>query len=66
MHFFLRANHVPYMTKTLCKAIMRRYELEIKYLKNVTIENKAKYKKQKNSCSNSIKRSGKKFIQTQN
>ena len=45
---FLRANHVPYMKKSLCKAIMRRPDLEIKHLKNRTIENKAKYKKQKN------------------
>ena len=30
---------------------MRRSELETKYLKNKTIENKAKRKKQKNFCS---------------
>ena len=32
----LRASHVPYMTKTPRKAIMKRTELEYKYLKNKT------------------------------
>ena len=31
---FVRANDVPYMTKALRKAIMKRSELESKYLKN--------------------------------
>ena len=35
----LRANHVPYMTKALRKAIMKRSELENKYVKNKTNEN---------------------------
>ena len=35
----LRANHVPYMTKALRKAIMKRSELESKYVKNKTNEN---------------------------
>ena len=52
---FLRANHVPYMTKSLGKAITRRTELVSKYLKNRTIENKTKYKKQKNYCKRSYK-----------
>ena len=39
---FLRANDVPYMTKSLRKAIMRQSELEIKYLKNRIIETKSK------------------------
>ena len=34
----LRANHVPYMTKALRKAIMKRSELENKYVKNKTNE----------------------------
>ena len=32
----LRANHAPYITKTLRKAIMRRFQLETKYLKTKT------------------------------
>ena len=35
----LRANHVPYMTKALRKAIMKRSKLESKYVKNKANEN---------------------------
>ena len=47
----LRANHVPYMTKALRKAIMKRSELESKYVKNKTNENLKPYKKQRSFCS---------------
>ena len=47
----LRANHVPYMTKALRKTIMKRCELESKYVKNKTSENLKPYKKQRNFCS---------------
>ena len=51
---FLRANHAPYITKTVRKAIIRRSQLEIKYLKTQT---KLKlYKKHKNCCSKLYKR----------
>ena len=47
----LRDNHVPYMTKALRKAIMKRSQLESKYVKNKTSENlyrdKANYIKKK-------------------
>ena len=42
------ANQAPYMTKTLRKAIMRRSELDSKYLKNKTTEKKTRFKKQNN------------------
>ena len=42
----LRAGHVPYITKTLSKAIMKRSKLENKYVKNKTNENLKSYKKQ--------------------
>ena len=58
---FLRANHTPYMTKSLRKTNLRLSELESKYLKNRTIENKAKYKKQNNICSKLYKKERKKF-----
>ena len=41
----VRANHVPYMTKALRKAILKRSALENKYLRNNTTENKIHYKK---------------------
>ena len=48
----VRANHAPYMNRTLRKAVMKRTELERKHLKNRTNENRIRYKKQKNFCSN--------------
>ena len=57
----IRANHVPYMTKPLRKAIMKRSQLENKYLKNSSNENKIRYKKQKNFRSRSYKKERKKF-----
>ena len=57
----LRFNQAPYMTKALHKAIMRRSELESKYFKNKTNENKARFKKQKIFCSKLYKKERKKF-----
>ena len=53
---FLRANHAPYISKTLSNAIMRRSELETKYLKTKTQTNLKLYKKHKNLCSKLYKR----------
>ena len=52
----LRASHVPYMTKTLAKAIMKRKELELKYLKNETDINLRSCKKQRDFCSKLYKK----------
>ena len=52
----VRANQVPYMTRTLRKAIMMRSKLENNFLKNSTLENKIAYKKQKNFCSKLYKK----------
>ena len=49
-------SHVPYMIKTLIKAIMKRTELEIKYLKNKTDINLKAYKKQRKFCSKLYKK----------
>ena len=57
----LRSNQAPYMTKALRKDIMRRSELESKYFKNKTNENKARFKKQKIFCSKLYKEERKKF-----
>ena len=59
----LRANHVPYMTKALRKAIMKRSELESKYVKNKTNENLKSYKKQRNFCSKLYKKERKKYYE---
>ena len=59
----LRADHVPYMTKALRKAIMKRSELESKYVKNKTNENLKSYKKQRNFCSKLYKKERKKYYE---
>ena len=41
---FVTRNQTPYMTTQLRKVIMRRSELESKYLKNRTIDNKTKFR----------------------
>ena len=47
----LRANHAPYITKTLRNAFMRRSQLETKYLKTKTQTDLKLYRKHKNFCS---------------
>ena len=59
---FIRANEVPYMTKALRKAIMKRPELKSKYLKNKSNQNIKIYKKQKAFAANCVKRGKKHFI----
>ena len=46
-HKTVRANHAPYMSKALRKAIMKVSKLERKYLKNTTSEYKKVHSKQK-------------------
>ena len=58
---FLRANHAPYITKTLRKVIMRKSHLETKYLKTKTQSDLKLYKKQKNVCSKLYKRQRRKY-----
>lgn len=59
---FRTENHVPQMKKSSCKAIMQRTEIESKYLKNRTIENKTKCKKQNNYCKRLYKQERKVFF----
>ena len=52
----IRANHAPYMTKTLRKAIMKRSELEKIYVENKTNENLNLIKSKEITAVNYIKR----------
>ena len=61
---FLRAKHAPYITKTLRKAIMRRSQLETKYLKTKTQTDLKLYKKHKNFCSKLHKRDRRKYYES--
>ena len=57
----IRANHKPYVTKTLRKAIMRRSYLENKFYKNRSAENKKAFKKNFFYCNRLYKRERKSF-----
>ena len=60
----LRTNHAPYITKTLRKAIMRRSQLETKYLKTKTQTDLKLYKKHKNFCSKLYKKERRKYCES--
>ncbi len=57
-----RANHKPYMTKCLRKAIMRRSALENKYYKDKSAETQQAFKKQKNFTNKLMKKEKKKYF----
>ena len=57
----IRANHVPYMTKTLRKAMMHGSQLETKYRKQPTDINSERYKKRKKICSKLHRKERKKY-----
>ena len=62
----LRANHAPYMSKTLPETIMRRSYLEKTYFKKRTDHSLKAYKKQKNYCSRLYKKERKNFFSSLN
>ena len=51
-----RANHKPYVTKAMWKAIMKRSKLAKKYRTRAIEENKKAFKKQRNFCNRYKKR----------
>ena len=55
----IRNNNQPFMTKTLRKAIMKRYKLRNKFNEERDIGNWSEYKRQRNLCSNLLKQSKK-------
>ena len=61
---FLKANHAPYLTKSLRKAIMLRSQLETKYLKTKTQTDLKLYKKHKNFRSKLYKRERRKYYES--
>ena len=58
---FIRANHAPYMNKSLRKAIMRRSQLQSKYFKTKDMSDYVKFKKQRNFVSKMHRKEKKKF-----
>ena len=57
----IRGNNAPFMNKNLSKAFMNRARLRNRYFKNPTTENKLSYTKQKNFCTNLLKREKRKY-----
>ena len=57
----VRANEVPYMTKTLRKAISNRSRLENRYYKDKSSESLRVFKRQKNYCSKLYKKERKRY-----
>ena len=55
-------NQMPFITKDLSKAIMKRSRLRNNFLKNRTGENKALHTKQRNCCVSLLKKSKKKYF----
>ena len=60
----LKANHAPYITKALRKAIMKRSYLENLYFKKRTPESMKKYQKQKNFCMKLYKKERRKYFES--
>ena len=58
---FVRANEVTYITKALQKAIMKRFEVESKYLKNKNYQNMKFIKSKKTFAANYIREEKKLF-----
>ena len=54
-------NQLPFMNKTLSKAIMHRTRFRNKYLRNKTDENKRKYTKQRNYCVSLLRKSKREY-----
>ena len=62
----IRANNMPYMTKTLRKAIMRRSALKNKFYKIKTFEYQNAFRKQRNFCNRLYKREKRKYFNSLN
>ena len=63
---YLRANNSPFMTKSLCKAIMERFRLRNKFLKLKNNDSKKAYNKQGNYCVGLLRQVKKQFYENLN
>ena len=62
----IRANHKPYVTKEMRKAIMDRSRLQNKFFKYGTVESHLAFKRQRNFCNRLYKREKKNFYSNLN
>ena len=63
---FLRGNHMPFMTKDLSKAIMKRSNLRKKYLDQKNTYNRRRYNEQRNYCVTLLRRTKKIYFNNLN
>ena len=62
----IRANNMPYMTKTLRKAIMRRSAFKNKFYKSKSLQDENAFNKQRNFCNRLYKREKRKYFNSLN
>ena len=58
----IRGNQAPFMNKSVSKIIMQKYEVRNKYLKWPSRENFFNYKKVKNICNSSARKSEREYF----
>ena len=63
---YVRANHGAFMTKELRKAIMTRSKLKNIYNRNKTVDAKSDYNKQRNFCTNLLRKTKLSYFQRLN
>ena len=62
----VRANHKPYVSKEMRKAIMLRSQLQNKLFKHGTVDYQIAFKRQRNYCNRLYKRERKKYYNNLN
>ena len=62
----IQNDNQPFVTKTLRKAFMKRSKLRSKFNEEINIENWSEYKRQRNLCSNLLKKSKKRYFNNLN
>ena len=62
----VRANHKPYVSKEMRKAIMLRSQLQNKLFKHGTVDYQTAFKRQRNYCNRLYKRERKKYYNNLN
>ena len=63
---YVRANNQPFMTRRLSRAIMTRSRLRNKFLRNLSAETENEYKKQRNFCTNLLRREKNRYFSSLN
>ena len=60
---YLRASHSNFLTKELSKAIMNRSRLRHQFLKNISVESRIKFNKERNICVPWLRKTKRKYCE---